>query len=299
MNSAPQQWTVLSLLEWTSAHLTSKGFDETRLHVELLLAHVLHLRRLDLYLQFDRPLKAEELSEFRALYERRLNHEPLQYILGETEFMGMRLLVSPSVLIPRPETEILVEQVLAILGDGRTRTILDVGCGAGTIGIPIAARFPAIRVVSFDCDSAALEVARRNAELHRVTNMEFVRGSILEDGVDGAPFDMVLSNPPYVPREEWTSLQEEVRSFEPRTALTDEGDGLSFYRRIGTLLPVLLSKNGTIAVEVGHDQAGEVSRIFDESGVVNIRKIKDYAGIDRVVLGNYAGDSARGDRIAP
>ncbi len=292
MSNAPQDWTVLSLLDWTTDHLTKRGFDEARLHVELLLAHTLHVKRLDLYLQFDRPLTVEERSQFRGLYERRLRHEPLQYILGETEFMGLRFAVSPAVLIPRPETELLVEEALSLIGrgTGRFKAILDIGCGAGNIGIPLAKKYPSIAIVALDRDAEVIAVAEENARSHGIANMTFECRDILTDVSALGPFDMILSNPPYIPAIEIPMLQEEVRAFEPRGALTDEGDGLALYRRIGALLPGLLNPGGVVGLEVGFDQASRVSEILLASGIDDIRRVRDFAGIDRVVIGERGAD---------
>ncbi len=290
MSNGPQHWTVLSLLDWTTDHLMKRGFDEARLHVELLLAHVLRLKRLDLYLQFDRPLTNEELATFRALYERRLKHEPLQYILGETEFMGLRFEVTPAVLIPRPETELLVEQAFDMIDReaGKVISILDIGCGSGNVGIPLAKRYPSMRMVSVDCEPDALAVAQRNALSHGIANMVFECKNIFTDPIVGAPFDMVLSNPPYIAAVDMPTLQEEVRMFEPRKALTDEGDGLASYRRIGQLLPTLLHPGGIVGFELGYGQADAVSEILRRAGTVNLRCIKDHAEIDRVLIGEWS-----------
>ena len=285
MSNPSQQWNVLSLLEWTSNHLAEKGFDEARLHVELLLAHVLRLKRLDLYLQFDRPLSPEELSQFRRLYERRLKHEPLQYILGETEFMGVRLEVASGVLIPRPETELLVERALEVVRDRRWERpeILDIGCGAGNIGVPLAKRFPAGTVWSVDRDPLALDLTKRNAELHNIGNMKFMQMDILHDTFMEHRFDLILSNPPYIPSVEMAGLQQEVRDFEPAAALTDGGDGFAFYKRYAEILPALLNPEGVVLVEVGYAQAAEVSEIFAAAGLGHILRHTDFGGIERAV----------------
>lgn len=286
MNETPRQWSVLSLLDWTTGHLAQRGFDEARLHVELLLAHVLRLRRLDLYLQFDRPLTQDELATFRALYERRLKHEPLQYILGETEFMGLPLFVTPGVLIPRPETELLVEEALKILKerDASEREVLDIGCGAGNIGLPIAKELPTARVVGLDNADAAIALARRNAERLGVTNIEFRRQDVLAEGFGDHRYDMILSNPPYIPAGEMASLQEEVRLFEPRQALTDEHDGLTLYRRIAAIVQSGMKNDGFLGVEVGHDQSAVVTRLMQGAGLSNVHSARDYAGIERVIF---------------
>ncbi len=286
MSEVPRPWTVLSLLDWTTGHLASRGFDEARLHVELLLAHVLQLKRLDLYLQFDRPLSQEELASFRTLYERRLKHEPLQYLVGETEFMGMKFTVSPGVLIPRPETEVLVEEAIRILKEKQLPAprVLDVGCGSGNIGIPIAKEFPSSKILGIDSDEAAVTLARQNARSHALGNMEFERRDILRETLDDRRFAMVLSNPPYIPANEMAALQEEVRIFEPRGALTDEHDGMTLYRRLAEVGTSLLEPDGVIGLEVGCNQSDAVSELFRQSGFSRVRSVVDFAGIERVII---------------
>jgi release factor glutamine methyltransferase len=280
-----RQWTVLELLEWTAGHLSERGFDEARLTVDLLLAHVLRLRRLDLYLQFDRVLLPDELAAFRGMYERRLTHEPLQYILGETEFMGLKLKLGRAALIPRPETEQLVEHaVAASAGLGKEDLqILDVGTGSGNVALALAQRLPGARVTSIDNSSEALLLAARNAADNRITGVTFLEADIFGSLMDDRVFDLIVSNPPYVSAGEYACLEPEVRDFEPRLALTDGGDGLRFHRRIADRARALLRQGGLVFVEVGYNQAEAVREIFERQGLGNIVIHRDFAEIKRVV----------------
>lgn len=279
--------TVLSLLGRAADHLRSLGFDEARLHAELLLAHVLGLPRIGLYLNFDRPLTAEETDHFKKLFRRRLNHEPLQYILGETEFMGLRIVVDPRVLIPRPETELLVERALAFAAglSGGPIAILDVGTGSGNIAVALAHRLRSASVTALDVSADALRVAGGNVERHVPGRVELVTGDLFSDVLPQRTFDLVVSNPPYIPLEEFPRLQPEVRNFEPRLATTDEGDGLRFHRRLVHLAWNFLKPGGAFMVEIGFGQAGAVSVLFSDAGFTGVDVTPDYAGIDRVVEG--------------
>jgi release factor glutamine methyltransferase len=280
-----QRWTVLSLLEWGSDYLKSKGFDEPRLTVDLLLAHVLNLPRLNLYLQFDRPLTADELALFKSLFKRRLTHEPLQYIIGETEFMGLRVRVTPDVLVPRPETELLAELAIAELkrrGSGRHR-VLEVGTGSGNLAMAIARFVPAAHILSIDVSAAALDVARENVRINRVETVDLQEMDLFSDALRGQAFDMIISNPPYVSLAEYAGLQPEVRDFEPRLATTDEGDGLRFIRRIIELSGSALLAGGSLMLEVAYDQSVAVTRLLEQHGLTEIRWHDDHAGIPRVV----------------
>ena len=286
-SSAPQTWTVLSLVEWAARHLADQGFDEARLHVELLLAHVLHLKRLDLYLQFDRPLLPIELAAFKSLFKRRLTHEPLQYITGETEFMGLPLFVDKSVLIPRPETELLVEKAIERLAALTLASpdILDVGTGSGNIAIALAHFVPQSRVLAMDISPAALATAGRNIERNAVQNVSLVEADIFGSMPSDIPFDMILSNPPYVSLEEYAGLQPEVKDFEPRNASTDEGDGLRYIRTIATLASRQLKAQGSLLLEIGFGQADDALEIVSGAGLSQVQVFPDVAGIPRVILG--------------
>ena len=280
----PQQWTILSLLEWASGYLARRGFDEARLHVELMLAHVLGLKRLDLYLQFDRPLTTEERGAFRGFFERRLKHEPLQYILGTTEFMGLTLDVDRSVLIPRPETELLVERALEILkGEASHRKVLEIGTGSGNIAVALGVLAPGSLIVSMDKSGDALEVAARNVARHHLANVTLVEADVFHDFLPGHTFDIVISNPPYVSWDEYQGLDAEVREYEPPAAVTDQAGGLLVISRIAEIAPVRLRPGGTILMELGHGQSALVHDILTASGLVDVEVIMDFARIPRVV----------------
>lgn len=270
-------------------HLQRHGIDEARLNVELLLAHALDLPRISLYTSFDRPLNRDELARFRGLFERRLRREPLQYIVGSANFMGLSIQVDSRVLIPRPETESLIEQVMIRCNNPSVDTtvnILEVGTGSGNIAVALGKYVKRVSVCTLDVSSDALEVARHNAVAHQVIDrIEFHHASIFDDidKVLAKRFDYLVSNPPYVARSEWDGLQDEIRFHEPRNALTDEQDGLEFYRRIAEIAPYVLIDGGTILVEVGYAQARAVLDIFTSAGCVDVAVTNDLGGIPRVV----------------
>ena len=292
----PPVWTVLSLIEWGSVYLAARGFDETRLHVELLLGHVLGMKRIQLYLQFDRPLAPAELAAFKVLFKRRLEHEPLQYIVGETEFMGITLSVGPGALIPRPETELLVETALKHVktAGAETMHVLDVGTGSGCIALGLAHEFPALTVLGIDSSEDALAVARKNHERYPDLKVIFDRHDIRNAGWPDGSFALVLSNPPYIAREEFETLEPELRDHEPRAALTDEQDGLSFYRLLLALAPRVLRAGGVIMCEIGHGQADAVTGIAAASGVRVREIVPDLAGIPRVFVGEPSSVPSQG-----
>jgi len=285
--AVPEQWTVLSLIQWSTAYLEEKGFDEARLHTELLLGHVLGLERLKLYLQFDRPLTPEELASFKELFKRRLGHEPLQYILGETEFMGIRLAVAPGALIPRPETELLVEKAVdhirALNREGVS--VLDIGTGSGNIALAVARMMPASRVTSIDVSREALSIARRNQERLQLQNVILEERDVREGARTGERYDVIVSNPPYVSAEDFKNLQPEVRDHEPRLALTDEKNGLSFYPTLFQFAARVLNADGRLFCEIGYGQAEAVSRMASAEGIQVLDIVSDLAGIPRVLCG--------------
>lgn len=275
-------WTVLKILQWTADYFRGKGIESGRRDAELLLGATLDLDRVGLYLNFDRPLQQAELAAFRAQVERRARREPLQYILGRCEFWSLPFAVSPAVLIPRPDTELLVEEALKRLPQqGR---VLDVGLGSGAVAVAIAHERSDVRVEGIDKSPEALALAMENAAANGVAERCLFRlGDLF--ALDGGPFELIVSNPPYIAQGEMAGLMPEVRDFEPHLALLAGRDGLDCYRVLIPRGHALLSNGGWLLVEVGAGQAAAVRELFVESGYVGITSVCDLAGIERVVGG--------------
>jgi release factor glutamine methyltransferase len=284
-----KNWTIRDLMKVSIDHFQKKGIEHARLNVELLLAHALSLPRIQLYVNFDKPLTPSELAQFRTLFERRLNREPVQYIIGSAGFMGLTFKVDPRVLIPRPETETLIEQ--AILFSQHTDAnqpieILEIGTGSGNIAVSLAKFIKRSHITTLDISKDALQLAKENATIYGVEHqIDFFLMDVMEDvsGILKPSYDLIVSNPPYIARDEWEELQPEVRQFEPAAALTDNGDGLQFYRRIAELAPKYLHEDGSVLLEVGFEQAQQVTVMFRESGFSHLSIINDLQEIPRVV----------------
>jgi release factor glutamine methyltransferase len=283
-------WTVIDILNTARQHLEEKQIENPRGSAEALLCRVLNLPRIELYLRHDRPLTAAETDAYRELLRRRVRHEPLQLILGSVEFAGVRIEVRPGVLIPRPETEELVERVAAEIAKSLepVRRVLDLGTGSGCIAVALAKRFPAMTVDAVDVDYEALQLAAHNARLNDVG--ERVR-TVLCDmlaprlfDLVTPPYDAVISNPPYVSERDFNSLAPEIRNHEPKQALTAGEDGLTFYRRIAELLPQLLQPGGILALEIGIGQSKAVTALLGDS-VHAIEISRDMSGIPRMLIG--------------
>lgn len=272
-----QIWTVLQMIEWGTGYFREKGVDSPRLTIELILAHALGLTRFDLYMQFDRPLVEEELAVLRGMVKRRAAREPLQYVLGESHFHGRVFKVRPGVLIPRPETELLVDETLR-----RTRSLrcLDVGTGSGCVAITIALERPETEVVAIDVSEEALAIARENADLLKARHIEFRQLDFMDDAElkSLGSFDLIVSNPPYIPDTDISELETEVRDHEPLVALCDGSDGLQFYRRFVETAPQLLRKEGEFFLELGYGQAGPVRVMFEKAGF----DVEIYRDLDRI-----------------
>ena len=277
-----ERWTVLKILQWTADYFADKEIDSARLEAELLLAATLGLDRVGLYVNFERPLDAVELSAFRERVQRRAQREPIQYILGETEFWSLIFNVGPEVLVPRADTEVLVEESLArIKGSAR---VLDVGTGSGAIAIALAHEKPEILVTALDCSQPALDVARTNAQRNGVVDrVTCLLGDLAS--LPTGPFEMIVSNPPYIPSGDWPKLMPEVRDYEPRLALDGGDDGLQAYRQLAVQAGRVLVPGGWLLVEVGIGQAADVNALFKAAGLTEIGQRDDYAGIARVVMG--------------
>lgn len=282
--SSTNSITIGEVIKKGAEYFAEKGIDSPRLTMELLACDVLGVERIGLYLNFDKPLHANELSRLRSHTARRAKKEPLQYIVGSTEFYKYKFSVNESVLIPRPETEQLVEKAIATIKSLQTNsiTVCDIGTGSGCIAISIAKEFPSMKVVATDISTEALKTAKENARQLEVTNIEFLESSILAENPPGAPFDIVVSNPPYIEKEEIPSLQEEVKTYEPMVALTDNDDGLSFYRALSLRFDSLVAKDGTMLLEIGANQAEEVKELFKKYQPT-VKVFKDYSGHERLI----------------
>lgn len=284
-----QTWTILKLLEWSAQYFHQKGLDSPRLDAELLLAQSLGLSRVQLYMQFDRPLSDAELQAYKGLLKRRGEREPLAYILGKKEFYSMEFEVMPTVLIPRPETELLVEKAIQILqpSSAQPLRLLDIGTGSGCIALSLAKHLPQARVSAIDVSEAALEVARKNAELHGLADrVEFFHIDFREAASRAAlsgPFDLIASNPPYIARDEIAKLAPEL-AFEPMQALDGGPDGLDFYRDWLPWAFEHLSQGGSALLEIGFDQAESVEKLATNAGFQKVNILRDYSGHPRVAL---------------
>jgi len=279
--------TVLESIKLSTEYLTGKGIESARTNAELLLADIINCKRLDLYLLFDRPLTENELQQYRNFIKRRGNFEPLQYIIGKVEFYGLEFIVNPSVLIPRPETELLVENILNQISKEKEQLILDIGCGSGNISIAIAANLSNVNLIATDIIENSLIVAKENAEKHGVSKkIKFIFHDILKDDFNNFPmFDFIVSNPPYVSKENYLTLQKEIIEFEPRIAVTDDNDGYKYFRIIAEKASTKLKINGKLFFEIAQGQSEQVKQIMNENRFSNINMIKDYQNIDRIIYG--------------
>ncbi|UCF85949.1 MAG: peptide chain release factor N(5)-glutamine methyltransferase [Desulfobacteraceae bacterium] len=287
-----KSWTIKRLLLVTSDFLKKKGIDSPRLTAEILLAHQLNIDRVTLYLNYDQPLNERELSGYRALIKRRLKREPLQYITGTQEFWSLEFMVNPHALIPRPETELLVEvaierlKALPELGNNPPN-IVDLGAGCGAIAISLAKEIGKIKIWATDISSDALKLARLNAEKHGVTDkITFLRGNLWEPLMDlGVTFDIVLSNPPYIAPGEFDNLSPEVRDYEPRLALDGREGGMHFIEKIIAEAPAFMNPGGWIMLEMSPGQTDKALKLIGKTKVYAEKsRIKDYSHLYRVVM---------------
>lgn len=282
-----EPWTVLSMVRWSSDWLAARQVPEARLSVEHLLAHVLEIDRLGLYLAFDRPLEPSELDRFKPLLRRRARHEPLQYIVGRAAFRHLDLRADPRGLIPRPETEELVDLVLrrAVEQCADTLDLLDVGTGTGAIAIAARTEGRFGRVVATDVSAEALALAAQNATEHDAA-VEFMEGSVYDPLGPGDRFDIIVSNPPYISAGEMDGLEPQVRDWEPHAALHGGGpDGLDLIRAIVRGAPQRLRDEGTLLVEIGHLQGAAVSDMVRSTSGLGEPEIRlDLAGKDRFLV---------------
>jgi release factor glutamine methyltransferase len=299
--SDTNQWTILNLLKWATGYLKKNGIEESKTTAEILLAHSLHLQRIDLYLQHDRPLEKQELSQFKTLLKRKMQREPVAYITGDREFWSLPIAVTRDVLIPRPETERLAEAALDVI-KGRTTDlglrVLELGTGSGALIIALAFEHENVEFYASDISLKALAVAKQNATGHGLKNIQFFAGNWmapLSTAAEG--FDMILSNPPYIRRNEMERLAPEIRLYEPRSALDGGEDGLRELRHIVQNARAYLKPGGHLLLEIGYDQKADVMAIVTACGQYqSVRVFKDYGGHDRVL---QLQRGAAGDKTHP
>lgn len=278
--------TVLEAIKRSTDYLNKKGIESARLNSEILLANILNCKRLDLYLSFDRPLTEQEVKSYREFISRRGKHEPLQYITREVEFYGLRFKLTPNVLIPRPETELLVETVINKLKDKKDVKILDVGTGSGNIAIALAQNLVEAKIFSIDASEEVLKTAKENAALNQVSDrINFLNIDIKSDFELSEKFTCVISNPPYVSLDDYNLLEPELKVYEPRTSLTDNSNGLTFFGAITEKSLNLLEPKGMIFFEMAEGQYEDVRKILLGNNFKNIQIVNDYQSIERIIYG--------------
>lgn len=290
MGGASDQWTIGRLLDWTRQHLAEKDVDQPRLCAELLLAHALGCKKIDLYARFEHVPDEQQRAAVRDLVRQAAKRVPIAYLTGKKEFFSLDFEVTPAVLIPRPETELLVEEVISYCRPGNRQSwnILELGTGSGCIAVAVARYVTNARLVASDISAEALAVAGRNVERHgvadRVTLIEADGLELPAEVIPDGGFDMIVCNPPYVSTEQVELLEPEVGRYEPRVALVAGAEGLVFYRLLAGGGAKLLWPGGAVLVEVGCGQHEQVARIFAESERFELVKVRtDLAGIERLM----------------
>lgn len=287
----PDLWTVARLLAWTEEYFARLELDSPRLDAELLLAEALGCTRLELYTSYQRPVDPGERAKYRHFVERRARREPVAYILGRREFYSLMFEVTPAVLIPRPETEHLVDVAVEVFKErSREGRLLDLGTGCGNIAITVLVNTVGVTADAVDASREALAVAERNSRAHGVrARMRSIEGDLFQAlPADAGPYSVVVSNPPYVSLGEFQRLMIDVRAYEPREALVDQksasADGLGYYREIASCAASWIETNGVLAVEVGDGQSVPVQNILSRAGWRVQRVVKDLGGVERVVV---------------
>lgn len=289
-----KMWRVVDLLDWTVGYFQQHGIPNPRLDAEVLLGHLLEKSRLQLYLHFEMPVFQEHLTPFRELIKKRIAHTPVSYLTNRKEFMSLDFYVDERVLIPRPETEQLVETILTT-AVGNSQRLLELGTGSGVIATSLAVQQPEWEIVATDISDPALVVARKNAETHAsAAQIRFLSGDLFEP-VDAicangdAQFDWIVSNPPYIKNTERATLSPDVRDHEPEIALFAGDDGLDVIRRLIAEAPKYLAPSGKLILEIGATQANTVRTLLDaESAYSTYELFKDYAWKERIVLGSVS-----------
>jgi release factor glutamine methyltransferase len=294
------EWTIQRLLTWTTGYLTQKKVDSPRLSAELLLSHVLGLKRIELYTQYSRVVEQEHLARLRDLVKRAGQHEPIAYLVGKTEFYSLEFEATPDCLIPRPETELLVQRAIELLRQRSTpRRVCDLCTGCGVIAVAIARNTPDTKLIATDISAPALAVAARNVDKHGLQeHIELRQGDLFDPLIaELDQFDMIVCNPPYVSKAEYDALDKNVKDYEPRIALHGGEQGLDVYRRIAERVTEFLKPDGILLLEIGHAQGPAVQQLFQQTNAFEAVKVeKDLNTHDRVVIAMRT-PSVRYDRV--
>ena len=287
MNSVKKEngkpWRIIDVINWGVDYFENKSLENPRLEIEIFLQHILDCKKIDLYINFENEVSAPDLKTLKGYIKRRLENEPSQYIVGRSNFYGRNFYVDNNVLIPRPETEILINACIEFLSMKDNPEIIDIGTGSGCIGITLAKEIPSSNVIAIDCSEKALAVAEKNAKNIGIKNIDFVKSDFLKQTID-LRADLLVSNPPYIPKEDISTLMADVKEYEPSKALTDNLDGLEFYRVFSKKFDPMIKIDGALIVEVGKDKHPlKAKKIFEKSGHVNVEMINDYNGDIRVL----------------
>jgi release factor glutamine methyltransferase len=293
MTQTEQQiWTVGKLLNWTADYFKTKSLDEPLLSAQILLANVLSCPKVGLYLQFEREVAENEKTEFRNLVKRAVEGEPIAYLTGHKEFFSIDFMVNSSVLIPRPETELLVQWVIRKIRSGtngasHSHRILDIGTGSGCIPVALAKNISELMtILAVDISDSALALAEENSKRSSASNRIVFRKSDLFEQIDSSEeFDFIVSNPPYITEEDYHKLPRHIKDFEPQTALRGGSDGLDVIRRLCAEAGKYLKEGGYLVLEIGYNQSQEVKTLLSSSGYVNIEFEKDDGDIPRIAIG--------------
>tara|TARA_B100001996_G_scaffold138724_4_gene105523 strand:- start:2451 stop:3323 length:873 start_codon:yes stop_codon:yes gene_type:complete len=278
-----ENWTIIDLINWGEDYFNKNQFESPKQEIEWLLCDLLNYKRVDLYVNFEEIVSPGKLAQLKKWIKKRLNRMPLQYITGNTEFYGNKFFLNKDVLIPRPETERLVDISLQCIEKINDPNILEVGTGSGCISISLALKREDAHILSLDISDNALIKAKENADYHKTENVRFTKVDILNELPDGK-FDIIISNPPYISYDEMQDIMIDVKDFEPELALTDYKDGLLFYARLSDIGPTLIKKGGWMLLEVGiNDHPNKVMSLFESKGYKNIDLLTDYNNNKRVL----------------
>ena len=286
MNKNKKIWRLIDLIKWGETYFRDNNFDNARSEIEWLLQDLLNYKKIDLYLKFEEEIDSEKLFILKSWIKRRVSREPLQYITGKADFYGRSYFVNNKVLIPRPETEILIDAAIKNLLEKKNPFIIDIGTGSGCIGITLAIEIKKSNVLSIDISKDALLIAKNNAENHNIKNIKFLEIDVLKNDINQKA-DLIISNPPYISKNELSTLMPEVKNHEPKISLTDNKDGFTFYERFVSLFPKILKNDGAAIIEVGREAHSiKVLEIFKKNGMKNIKVIKDLNSDNRAIIIN-------------